>query len=337
MTKRTVAKMIFGLLIAAALVSGTAQGARAMSNMSIQTGAPFTGHTEPVASLAFSPDGATLASGSCAQAEMKPDGTQLGFKSVCQLGEIRLWNAATGQQVGQPLTGHAGTVSAVAFNPDGKTLASGALDGSIMLWDAATGKAIGQPLAGQGKPITGLAFSSDGTILAAASDHIQMWDAATGQPVGQPLAGQGEPITGLAFSSDGKILGAASDHIQTWDTATRTSVSQPLANLPANVDGVAFSRDGKTLAFVSNSQLGVVDLASGQQTIHPLNFPASNRRADVHTVQSLALSPDGRTAATGGCGEVRSLPQGQRACARGEIWLWDVVTGQPTSPGGGSR
>src|SRR5439155_7759484 len=168
------------LLIAATLVSGTAQGARAMNNISNQTGSPFMGHIEAVASLAFSPDGVTLASGSCAQAETKPDGTQLGFKNVCQLGEIRLWNVATGQQVGQPLTGHAGTVSAVAFNPDGKTLASGALDGSIMLWDAMTGKAVGQPLANQGKPITGLAFSADGKTLASATDQIQLWDVATG-------------------------------------------------------------------------------------------------------------------------------------------------------------
>ena len=72
----------------------------------------------PVYSVAFSPDGKTLASGDA-------DGT------------VRLWNVATGQQIGAPLTGSAGAVISVAFSPDGKTLASGSADGTVQLWDVA--------------------------------------------------------------------------------------------------------------------------------------------------------------------------------------------------------
>jgi WD40 repeat protein len=78
----------------------------------------LTGHTSWVDSVAFSPDGKTLASGSA-------DDT------------IRLWDVATGRPIGNPLTGHTGEVNSVAFSPDGKTLASGSADHTVRLWDVA--------------------------------------------------------------------------------------------------------------------------------------------------------------------------------------------------------
>ncbi len=76
----------------------------------------LSGHTNAVSSVAFSPDGKTLASGS-------RDST------------IRLWDIASGNQKGQPLTGHTDSVYSVAWSPDGKTLASGSWDKTIRLWD----------------------------------------------------------------------------------------------------------------------------------------------------------------------------------------------------------
>ena len=81
--------------------------------------------------MAFSPDGKTVLTGS-------EDKT------------ARLWDAATGQPLGPPLT-HQGPVMAVAFSPDGKTVLTGSDDKTARLWDAATGQPLGPPLTHQGR------------------------------------------------------------------------------------------------------------------------------------------------------------------------------------------
>src|SRR2546427_1302 len=76
-------------------------------------------------------------------------------------GTVRRWEAPTGKPIGQPLTGHTGGVTSLAFSPDGSKIASAGTDGTVRLWQASTGKPIGQPLTGHTGGVTSLAFSPD--------------------------------------------------------------------------------------------------------------------------------------------------------------------------------
>ncbi|MBE9030531.1 WD40 repeat domain-containing protein, partial [filamentous cyanobacterium LEGE 11480] len=109
-------------------------------------------------SVAFSPDGKRIVSGS-------RDAT------------LRLWDAQTGQPIGQPLKGHSNPVLSVAFSPDGKRIVSGSWDKTLRLWDAQTGQPIGQPLKGHSNSVWSVAFSPDGKrIVSGSSDKtLRIW------------------------------------------------------------------------------------------------------------------------------------------------------------------
>jgi WD40 repeat protein len=118
-----------------------------------------------VQSVAFSPDSQLLATASS-------DKT------------ARLWNPATGKQVGQPLTGHTSPAVSVAFSPDGQLLATASGDNTLRLWNPATGEQIGEPLTGHAA-VRSLAFSPDGRILATGGGDITrlwrpIWDWQSG-------------------------------------------------------------------------------------------------------------------------------------------------------------
>jgi len=247
------------------------------------------GHTTAVTSVAFSPDGRTLASGSW-------DHT------------IKLWELATGREI-RTLSGHTNWVCSVAFSPDGRILASGSWDSTIRLWEVATGREI-RTLWGDGEFVLWVAFSPDGRTLASGGWYhtIKLWEVATGRLITPPLTGHTGLITSIAFSPDRRTLatGSGDKTIKLWEVAS----GKEIRTLPGHTDAVnsiAFSPDGRTLASGSDDHtIRLWEVATGRHL----------KTLTGHTdwVNSVAFSPDGRTLASGSWDHT--------------IRLWEVATGR---------
>jgi WD40 repeat protein len=217
------------------------------------------GHSEEINVIAFSPNGQLLAAGS-----RYPSRSDLPYPTV------RLWDLSpSNQNVAKEikgLYGHSNHVYALAFSPDGKTLASGSDDHTIRLWNLQSAQEIKQ-LTGHSHFVTAVAFSPDGQRLASSSwdKTVRLWDVQSGEEI-KHLVGHSNHVTTVAFSPDGQMLasGSRDKTVRFWDIALAQEIKQ-LAGHAQVVSAVAFSIDGKTLASSStDSTVRLWDLKTGE-------------------------------------------------------------------------
>lgn len=223
---------------------------------------------------------------------------------VHRLPQVQLtWGAGLAM-----LVGHDKAVSAIAFSPDNRLIATASWDHKVIIWDASTGKDL-QTLHGHTNVVCAVAFSADSKILASASwdETVHLWDVRIGEQL-QTLQCE-STVTAVVFSPDCQHISSAyADCVTIWNSATGQMQSNPKLH-SSSLNVIAFSPDGKLIAAGSDDGLVI---------LWDVDAEEPHRICDGHSfsVEVVQFSPDGGLLASASSSD------------DGIIMLWDPATGE---------
>ncbi|EUC56394.1 tyrosine kinase family catalytic domain protein [Rhizoctonia solani AG-3 Rhs1AP] len=255
------------------------------------------GHTSLVHSVAFSPDGKSVVSGS--------------------YQTIRIWDAKSPSAVGEPLTGHSNWVYSVACSPLGNVIASGSSDRTIRLWDVNTRRQLGA-IKGD-HHFCSVAFSPDAKLIASGCNYsssspsacsVQLWDVQNMTAAADPFQGHTATVLSVQFSPDSTrvVSGSIDKTIRVWDVERATTGVGLLEGHTKRVLSVAFSPDGSQIVSCSlDGTIRLWDACEGRMIGNPY-------KGHSYGIHSIAFSPCGTYVASGGDDDT--------------VRLWDVRTGR---------
>ena len=275
----------------------------------------LSGHNNWIRSIAISPDGQTVVSGSwdntikvwdwvngslqgtlATQSDkifavaITPDGQTVISGGAD--GTINIWDLAT-ESLKNTLTDHTNAVYSIAISRDGQTVISGSADGTIKIWDLATGS-LKNTLTGHSKAVYSVVIGSEKQIIVSGSADgaIKIWDVATGS-LKNTLTGHSDRVFSVAISPDGQnvVSGSADRTIKIWDVATG-SLKNTLTDHSNEVWSLAISPDGQTIVSGSeDTTIKIWDLATGSLK--------NTLTGHTWVVTSIAISSDGQTIISG--------------------------------------
>ena len=282
----------------------------------------LNGHAGVVNSVAFSPDGKRLVTGShdktakvwdaqtgkeiftckghtsaVLSVSISPDGRRIATGSEDKTA--RLWDAQTGKAL-LTLNGHAGVVKSVTFSPDSKRLVTGSWDHTAKVWNAITGQEL-FTLKGHDNSVNSVAYSPDGTRIATSGgdNTVKVWDAATGKALNTLLVGAADSV---AFVSDSKhlVISGNGETVYVWDVAAGR-ILRGLRGHAGRITSVAFS---PYLGIVAGCENSPAIVWRAEDSKDGTAWGAEDRMAltfkgHKYPVMAVAISPDGKRIATG--------------------------------------